>query len=565
MSKSPRKPAPGKTAHAPLDATLRRRDFLASGAAAGAVAAGALAAQPAQAADAITWNREADVVVIGGGAGGLVAAIAAREKGASVIVVEKNFDIGGRAMMSFGGLYIGGGNRLQKGRELGKDDTPDKVFEDWSRPEKPMGRFSDRQLVRTYADNNLDLFEWLEKHGIEWEGYRPQPDRLDRYRTRLNVVHWPNEVTGPARGPGFVRPLAKNAREMGVEILLQQQMTKIHRESPTSGRVTGISVVDVDNNYKQGTRTMNIRARKGIVVATGGSAGNPVFRTMFDPRLTDEYQAENHEWTERTADGEIAAMQIGAALGATACQTTQDDNLLNKGRMGKKSNGGGTEVYPSAPHFFRARAIGLEVADYQNVILVKENGLRFYTETAHTRDYEYYAAALAWTGDPKKMNGGGPIWAIFDADAVAREKWEVKPPHVDPNGYFFSADTIEELAKKIVNEYQWRAMPPAALKSTVERYNSFVDSGVDSDFKKPRPMYKIAKPPFYAAWHTPALHDSYSGIRMNSNGQVLDLHGEPIPGLYVCGDSSGGFGQHGLCRAATYGRLGGWHAAQQKI
>ena len=246
---------------------------------------------------AIAWDREADVVVIGGGAGGLVAAIAAREKGASVIIVEKNFDIGGRAMMSFGGLYIGGGNRLQKGRDLGKDDTPDKVFEDWSRPEKPMGRFSDRELVRTYADNNLDLFEWLEKHGIKWDGYRPNPDRLDRSRTRLNVVHWPNEVTGPARGPGFVRPLAKTAREMGVEILLQQQMTKIHRESPTSGRVTGISVVDVDNNYRQGSRTMNIRARKGVVVATGGSAGNPVFRTMFDPRLTEEYQAENSEWT----------------------------------------------------------------------------------------------------------------------------------------------------------------------------------------------------------------------------------------------------------------------------
>jgi hypothetical protein len=562
VSKSPRKAKPDKAV--PESSSLRRRDFLASGAAAGAVAVGGIAS-PAQAADAIAWDREADVVVIGGGAGGLVAAIAAREKGASVIIVEKNFDIGGRAMMSFGGLYIGGGNRMQKGRELGKDDTPDKVFEDWSRPEKPIGRFSDRELVRTYADNNLDLFDWLEKHGIRWEAYRPNPDRLDRYRTRLNVVAWPNEVTGPARGPGFVRPLARTARQMGVEILLQQQMTKIYRESPTSGRVTGISVVDVDNNYRQGTRTMNIRARKGVVVATGGSAGNPVFRTMFDPRLTEEYQAENSEWTQRTADGEIAAMAIGASLGATACQTTQDDNLINKGRMGKKSNGGGTELYATAPHFFRARAIGLEVEDYQNVILVKENGKRFYTETAHTRDYEYYAAALAWTGDPKKMNGGGPIWAIFDSDAVTREKWNVKPPYVDLDGYFFSADTIEDLARKIVNEYQWRPMPPSALRATVERYNSFVDTGVDADFKKPRPLYKIAKPPFYAAWHTPALHDSYSGIRINTSGQVLDLHGQPIPGLYACGDSSGGFGQHGICRAATYGRLGGWHAAQQTI
>ena len=566
MSKSPKRPRSDKPIRYAAAANPNRRNVLATGAAAGAVVLGAAGAQ---AAEAIRWDREADVVVIGGGAGGLVAGIAAREKGASVIIVEKNFDIGGRAMMSYGGLYIGGGNRLQKaiaeGRTPGRDDTPDKVFEDWSRPEKPMGRFSDRNLVRVYADNNLDLFDWLEKHGIKWEGYRGEPDRLDRSRTRLNVVPWPNEVTGPARGPGFVRPLAKNARDMGVEILLHQQMTKIHREAPLSGRVIGISVIEVDDNYKQLTKTMNIRARKGVIVATGGSAGNPIFRTMFDVRLTEEYQAENSEWTERTADGEIAAMEIGAALGATACQTTQDDNLLNKGRMGKKSNGSATDLYPTAPHFHRARALGLSVHDYQNVILVKENGLRFYKETAETHDYDYYAAALAWTGDPKKMNGGGPIWAIFDSDAVTREKWRVEPPYVDPNGYFFSANTIEDLAKKIVNEYQWRPMQPAALTATVQRYNSFVDSGVDTDFHKPKPLHKIAAPPFYAAWHTPALHDSYTGIRINTTGQVLDLRGKVIPGLYACGDSAGGFGQHGICRAATFGRLGGWHAAQQQI
>ena len=164
------------------------------------------------------------------------------------------------------------------------------------------------------------------------------------------------------------------------------------------------------------------------------------------------------------------------------------------------------------------------------MILVKENGLRFYTETAGQRAHEYFAAALAWTGDPKKMNGGGPIWAIFDAEAVAREKWDVKPPHVDPDGYFFSADTIEELAAQIVNEYQWRPMPPAALRQTVERYNSFVDKGVDADFKKPRPLHKIVTPPFYAAWHTPALHDSYTGIRINTLGQVIDLRGQADPG-----------------------------------
>jgi len=196
-------------------AAIDRRGFLTTGAAVGAAAL--TAAPAAKAADAINWDREVDVLVIGAGAG----------------------------MMSYGGLYIGGGNRIQKA--IGMQDSPDLVFEDWARPEKPMGRFSDRELVRTYADNNLDLFDWLGKHGIKWEGYRREADRLDRHRTRLNVVPWPNEATNPGRGSGFVRPLAQTARQMGIEILLQQQMTKIHREEPVAGRVIGIAAVEVDN------------------------------------------------------------------------------------------------------------------------------------------------------------------------------------------------------------------------------------------------------------------------------------------------------------------------------
>jgi succinate dehydrogenase/fumarate reductase flavoprotein subunit len=370
-------------------------------------------------------------------------------------------------------------------------------------------------------------------------------------------------VTGPARGPGFVRPLAKTAREMGIEILLQQQMTKIHREGPTSGRVIGISIIEVDDKHNPKTKTMNIRARKGVVIATGGSAGNPIFRTMFDVRLTEEYQAENSEWSQRTADGEIAAMEIGAAIGATACQTTEDDNLLNKGRMGKKSNGSATDLYPTAPHFFRARALGLTVKNYQNVILVKENGLRFYSETAETHDYDYYAAALAWTGDPKKMNGGGPIWAIFDADAVTREKWDPNPPNVDADGYFYTADTIAELAPKIRNPHQKKPMSGTVLQESVNRYNAFVAAGADADFKKPTPMYKIEKPPFYAAWATPILHDTLTGLRTSTNGEVIDIHGAVIPGLYCAGESQGGFAQHGLARCMVFGRVAARNAAKR--
>src|SRR4029077_13584039 len=145
LSKSPKDAKPGKDTRpekAPEErpnAAIDRRSFLTSGAAVGAVATAALPAQAAPATEPIAWDHEVDVVVIGAGAGGLTAAIAAREKGASVLIVEKNFDIGGRAMMSSGGLYIGGGNRLQKAK--GVDDSPDREFADWSRPEKPIGRF----------------------------------------------------------------------------------------------------------------------------------------------------------------------------------------------------------------------------------------------------------------------------------------------------------------------------------------------------------------------------------------------------------------------------------------
>ena len=158
-------------------------------------------------------------------------------------------------------------------------------------------------------------------------------------------------------------------------------------------------------------------------------------------------------------------------------------------------------------------------------------------------------------------NGGGPIWAIFDADAVTREHWLPAPPNVDPEGgFFFTAGSIPELARKIVMKYQRLPMPPENLERTVARYNSFVDSGVDEDFEKPKPLHKIAKPPFYAAWATPVMHDTRAGLRINAHCQAIDLHGQVVPGLYCGGESAGGFSQHGLARAACQGYIAGRHA-----
>ena len=92
-------------------------------------------------------------------------------------------------------------------------------------------------------------------------------------------------------------------------------------------------------------------------------------------------------------------------------------------------------------------------------------------------------------------NGGGPIWAIFDADAVTREKWIVDKPYVDREfGFFFSGNTIAELADAISkNKYQKNPMPAQSLLETIARYNSFVDQGADPDFDKPLPSIRFKR------------------------------------------------------------------------
>jgi len=137
----------------------------------------------------------------------------------------------------------------------------------------------------------------------------------------------------------------------------------------------------------------------------------------------------------------------------------------------------------------------------------------------------------------------------------------VRPPNVDTDGYFFVADTIAELAGAISNPFQARPMSPERLQTTVSRYNTFVDAGEDPDFARSTPRYKIQRPPFYAAWSTPILHDSLTGLRTNTKAQAIDTRGQVIPGLYCAGESQGGFAQHGLDRCLMFGRIAGRDAA----
>jgi hypothetical protein len=581
--------------------SIKRRELLAgsAGIAANAVAVGLAASARAQTEPGVRWDREADVVVIGSGATGIPAAIVAQEGGSSVILVEAQNHLGGHAICSGGNVPLGGGTSFQK--KWGVKDSPDLVFQDltdWTVVEPngfPDYRFNDREVIRAFADNCAATYEFLVEHGVVFVD--KAPDKIGGSSVGNSVpremhaapMDWPLIQTGqPAppdkrtvmsTGNGLMHPLIAAARKAGVEILLKHRMTAIHRAAPHAGPVLGIAA---DNEGK----VVNIRARKAVIIGTGGSTSNVNFRRMFDPRLTEEYcGVAGQPWSDQDASGELAGMAIGASLWGLFNNTGEFGSGITKpGTVGGQYGYVNLRWYPGSEVFDRARAIGLHVDDWQDVVLVNMIGKRFYDETARQfssgnygsldpyvpNDYRngrnlkfnpntFLDAALAGIGDGH--NGGGPIWAIFDANAVSRERWDTKPPYVDYDaGFCFTAESIDELARKIVMKYQRIPMPPENLAATITRYNSFVDSGIDEDFGKTKPLYKVAKPPFYAAWATPVLHDTRAGLRINAKCQVLDMNGETIPGLYCGGESAGGFSLHGLARATCQGFIAGKNA-----
>ena len=562
-----------------------------------------------------SWDLEADVVVIGAGAAGLSAAIKAADAGASVIVVETNYDIGGHAIISGGNVPLGGGTSAQ--RKFGIEDSPDLVFRDltdWSIVQPngwPDYRYNDRAVMRAFADHCVQTYEFLLANGVNFKDVPPDNQgghNLGNSAPRENHLIW-TKGAGPespnARGgTALIRPLEVSARAKGVRFLLNYKMTSLVREPGSeqkTGRLIGVTArytprilpgqttplksFRSDGNIETTQSSVAIRAKKSVILATGGSTSNVNFRRMFDPRLTDVLQVAGEPYTFQDGSGELAAMAIGASLWGLANQILENgDNIRTKRALATRYNYMTWEL--ESPIFPLVRATGLNVKDWQDLILVNQVGKRFYDETKgdyphgnvyneinpytpnnyrnnenikfNPTKHNFFNAAVAMNeySEPPDYSAG-PVWAIFDADAAEREKWKLTPPYVDIDGYFFSAKTLRELAAAINNPYQEKLMDGATLQATVERYNSFVDAGADLDFGKPIPRYKIQTPPFYAAWGTPLVHDCRAGLRINGKCQVLDMNGQVIPGLYCAGESAGGFNQHGLGRCTTQGYIAG--------
>ena len=357
--------------------------------------------------------------------------------------------------------------------------------------------------------------------------------------------------------------------------------------------------------------TIFIRARKAVVVGAGGHGANPQFRSMFYPACREPAFVSSG-WAllgprGQDASGIIAGMRVGANLAGMQQNLSYGSTFHIPGILATRDSY--TDMLPGHPTFSFRGSTGIELrqrivpapdrrqpgreAILQRASHPRQAGRRRVSGRARQGPaqigHQPRAARLAQCqrrehpGDLREpnsihaalaMNEGskapdffsGPIWAIFDRAAVERDEWKIDPPFTSPtNGYFFKADTIEELAAKIEAGHEFQRVPLTYLKETVAKWNSYVDKGADPEFARgpDAPMYKIDTPPFYAATVYPVWHDSYGGLRINGRAQVIDMQGEPIPGLYAGGESSGGGNQHGLGRALVHGYIAGTNAAKE--
>ena len=543
----------------------------------------------------VKWDYEADVVVIGAGGSGLPAGLKAKVDGASVIVVEANYDCGGHAAVSEGQLHAGGATSSQ--RAAGIEDSADLYYYDHTRSGLDS-RFNSPEYVRSVANSMRECYEWILSEGIIVQDIEPMirgyyrdggydADGVARM-TYVDATKWVNDITGTKNnGIGVTRPLEESLRKKGGKFLMNYHMDTIFRE-PKGGKVLGIQASYTphimpgqseplksfmsEGNIDCTKKTVNVRAKKGVIVCTGGSIGNLNFRTMFDPRLGPEFDGlAGMPFSDQDASGELAAMKIGAAMGSLAGYMVDMGAAIGPvSRMGcQYGYGNGFNEKSKVWALFRKRGVA---PDYTSLVLVNMLGQRCGNEDLcklrrFPQSYEFLNTYLNSVfidrdGDGNAETMTGPLWAIFDSEAAVRNDWDMENSVDYENGYAFKADTLEELASKIVNKYYEDVkMDPAILADTIARYNKFVEKGKDEDWGKTSLDYKIEKGPFYALWATPNLHDTLAALRVNKDMQVVDLDGNVIPSLFAAGESSGGMHVHGLGRVITSGFIAGRAAA----
>ncbi|MEE9913411.1 MAG: flavocytochrome c [Deltaproteobacteria bacterium] len=506
--------------------TLSRRSFLKTTGGAAAVTALAVGGLGITAGDALAacealpkkWDETYDVVVIGSGFAGLAAAIEAKNAGAKdVVVLEKMPVYGGNSSIN-GGDFCAPDTRLQK--ENGVQDSPELMLNDMLR----AGLYLNRpELAGIVAYNAKEALEWTESY-------------LGAKYTRLNFHggHSVKRANGTINSSGseLVNKELAKVRELGVKLQTRTMVTRFLADK--EGRIVGMQV---RKGYKfpdeKSGKLAFIKARRAVVLSSGGFSNDVALRQIHDPRLTDKLFSTN----QPGATGE--ALLAACAAGAMDVQM----DWIQLGPWTSPDEKGFGQV-----PLFCERLVG-----YGPMINPK-TGKRFFKETGNRKER---ADAIILVGHPVIIMG--------DSYAVPKQVFPNALKLGMESGAIKKFDSLEALAK----EYN---IPVTVFLEEIKRWNSFVEKKKDDDFDCM--IFKDAQPtvtaPFYAARLWPKVHHTMGGLVINKNAQVYGFDMNPVKGLYACGEVTGGV--HGAVRLGgvamadciVFGRIAGKNAADEK-
>lgn len=478
------------------------------------------------------------MVVAGAGLAGFCAAIAARDAGARVVLLEKGGpeDVGGNAAFSAGIFlfpYAGASDLLsitadfEEGLEADTIDAPAYTAGAYAAELMSMSNGeADADLVEALAGRSLDTMRWLTAKGMSFTFGRSLGPVV-----RDSVLHIPpgqclqTTGTGLSRGYEMFAPLVEYADAHGIEVCWSTPLTAIQR---TDGRITSVVA---------GDREIRCDA---LVVATGGFQANAELRRQhLGPAMSEAVlRGTRHS----TGDGILAALNAGADRAGEwgRCHSAAVDAAMPSPMR--------SEDDPPAP-----------LHGFWLGVLVNRAGERFVDEGPGPWVKHYSKMGKAIMSQP-----GSDAYEVFDQRAAARVANEFAGAAVP-----LTADTLEELAHQM-------GVPVAAFVATIERFNKacrpsrVIDEAASTDGVEPpksRWAAPIDEPPFVAYHARPGVTFTFGGVRIDPDGRALDHTRTPIPGLYAAGEATGGLfygdypGGAALMRAAVFGRTAGATAA----
>lgn len=435
----------------------------------------------------MTSQTTTDVVVIGAGCAGLCAAVEAAEQGLKVVVLEKLTGSLLSSTAASGGYFAFVDTDLQRKQRI--LDSAEAFRKDM---EMSGGGKSDPALVELYLSQQLDTYYWLQEHGVNfWQ--------VDM-GIGMNVPRC--HATDPQR---VLEVLTRAARRRGVSIEYNQPVSRLARE----GR--GLLALVSDNT--------SVKATRGVILATGGFSRNRTLLGRFVPGLERVRIVDGG--LGATGDGLLMAEGLGADL--SSMEGVKPNFYSYAFR----------ETREDAPDRFQQETPVCMVY-HVGGILVTQAGLRYVREDLNAKDIAMTTLKL-----PEAM-----AWGIFD-ESVRRRVESEKTIYINQLAMAKSlrADSLEELARLA-------GLPADALVDTVQSYNANCRSGQPDPLGRKHLTARIGapfpldEPPYYAFPTAPNMATTFSGVRINTDAQVVDRKGDPIPALYACGEIVGGF--HGV-------------------